>query len=164
MSRSRPSDSFPPPSPPSSPPSSPSAALPPPSPPAPAEHVFVGRNGLNEQEQYDFDNLEVQVLAMAALWDKCRLDAQTVVYSVPPEYGMYGAIGELADGDWARARRIQYAGVRALSGLMSARMELEEFQEYHRMEVTAQSMGTDWIAAPSAANSGLLGAPAPPHP
>ena len=124
----------------------------------------MGRNGLNEQEQHDFDNLELQVLAMAALWDKCRLDAHTVVYSVPPTYGMYGSIGELADGDWARARRIQYAGVRALSGLMSARMELEEFQEYHRMEVTAQSMGTDWIAAPSAANSGLLGAPAPPHP
>ena len=117
----------------------------------------MGRNGLNEQAQYDFDNLQLQVLAMAALWDKCQLDMHTVVYSVPPEYGMYGSIGELADGDWARARRIQYAGVRARYGLMKAREELEEFQEYHGMEVTAQSLGTDWIAAPSAA-------PAPPHP
>ena len=163
MSRSRPSDSFPPPSPPSSPPSSPSAALPPPSPPSspsaapPPQNRRVRPQDLSEENRREYDRLELQVFAMAALHAQTRQDHNTLRYSVPPEPGMHGSVGVLVGGDWARARALNAMHARAHFGEVHWRDELEDFQYYHNMEATALTMGLPFSPPPASPTTALAG-------
>ena len=65
---------------------------------------------------------------MTALHVQAHQDHDTVRYSIPPEPGIYGSVGVLVDGDWARARALNAMLVRAHLGEMHWRDELEDFQ------------------------------------
>ena len=73
---------------------------------------------------------------MAALHAQCRRGMFTVRFTVAPEHGMYGSVGEIIDSDGKWARALQSMLVRARDGDVYSRDEFTDFQEYHNMVVT----------------------------